>query len=67
MKEVGPITYFLRLEITHSKWRIRLTQTKYTKELSDLAHLTDSKPVNTPMEVNVKYHKYYEGPILILS
>lgn len=55
------MTYFLRLEVTHAKGRILLTQTKHTKGLSDLAHLPDSKPVNTPVEVNVKYHKSYEG------
>lgn len=32
---------------------------KYTKELIDPAHLIDSKNVDTPMEVNVIYHRDY--------
>lgn len=32
---------------------------KCTEELIDPAHLIDSKNVDTPMEVNVKYHKDY--------
>lgn len=36
-----------------------LTQVKYTKELIELARLTDAKSDDAPMEVNVKYHKEY--------
>lgn len=41
-----------------------LTQTKYAKELIDLARFSDSKPVKTPMEINVKFHKGFGDPII---
>ena len=36
---------------------------KYAKELINLAHLTDFKPVDTPIETNVKFHKDFGDPI----
>lgn len=36
MKDLGPMTYFLGLEVARSTHGIFLTQTKYTKELIDL-------------------------------
>ena len=63
MKDLGALTYFLVLEVHRSDRGTVLTQTKYTQELIDMARLTDCKPVNTPMEVNVKYHKHYGDPI----
>lgn len=55
MKDFGPITYcfgswstsFKTMDHANAK-----SQTKYTKEIVDLAQLKDSKP----MEVNVKFH-----------
>ena len=36
---------------------------KPLRKLIDLAHLTDSKSIDTLMEMNVKYHKDYGDPI----
>lgn len=64
MNDLEPMTYFLGVEVACSKCGIFLTQAKYTKELIDLARLTDSTKVDTPVEVNVKYHKDYGDLIL---
>ncbi|RDX83513.1 hypothetical protein CR513_35559, partial [Mucuna pruriens] len=51
MKELGHLTYFLGLE------------QKYIQDLVQLAGLTNSTPIDTPFEVNVKYRQE-EGDIL---
>ena len=52
MKDLGHLSYFLGLEITHSTNRLYITQAKYAFELLSQAGLTDSKAVETPVKVN---------------
>ncbi|XP_060670003.1 retrovirus-related Pol polyprotein from transposon RE1 isoform X5 [Ziziphus jujuba] len=55
MKDLGILTYFLGLEVHHSDRGIFVNQHKYTHDLIALAGLENSTPVDTPLEVNVKY------------
>ena len=52
MKELGHLSYFLGLEITHSTDGLYNTQAKYASELLFRVGLTDSKTVDTPVELN---------------
>ena len=52
MKDLGHLSYFLSLEITHSTDGIYITQAKYASKLLSRAGLTDSKTVDTPIELN---------------
>ena len=52
MKDLGHLRYFLGLEITHSTDGLYITQVKYASELLSQAGLTDSKTVDTPVELN---------------
>ena len=52
MKDLGHLSYFLGLEITHSIDGLYITQAKYAFELLSRAGLTDSKTVDTPVEFN---------------
>ena len=52
MKDLGHLSYFLSLEITHSTDELYITQAKYASELLSRAGLTDSKTVDTPVELN---------------
>ena len=52
MKDLGKLSYFLGLEITHSTDGLYITQAKYTSELLSRAGLTNSKTVDTPVEFN---------------
>ena len=52
MKDLGHLSYFLGLEITHSIDELYITQVKYASELLSRAGLTDSKTVYTPVEFN---------------
>jgi len=63
MKELGHLTYFLGLEVHYHHEGVFLTQQKYIQDLVQLAGLTNATPVDTPMEVNVKYRRD-EGDLL---
>ena len=52
MKDLGHLSYFLGLEITHSTDELYITQAKYASELLSRAGLTDRKTVDTPVELN---------------
>ena len=52
MKDLGHLSYFLSLEITHSTDELYITQAKYASELFSQAGLTDSKTVDTPVKFN---------------
>ena len=52
MKDLGHLNYFLGLEITHSTYGLYITQAKYASDLLSQAGLTDSKNVDTPVELN---------------
>ena len=51
MKDLGHLSYFLGLEITHSIDGLYLTQAKYASKLLSRARLTNSKTVDTPVKL----------------
>lgn len=55
MKELGYLTCFLGLEVHYHHEGVFLNQQKYIQDLVQLAGLTNATPVDTSMEVNVKY------------
>ena len=57
MKDLGPLHYFLGLEVHQSQKGLFVNQHKYTSDLIELADLQDSSPVDTPVEVNLKLSK----------
>ncbi|WVZ18935.1 hypothetical protein V8G54_006257 [Vigna mungo] len=63
MKELGHLNYFLGLELHYHPEGIFVNQHKYIQDLVQLAGLTNATPVDTPMEVNVKYRRH-EGELL---
>ena len=52
MKDLGHLSYFLILEITHSTNGLYITQAKYASDLLSRTGLTDSKTIDTPVELN---------------
>ena len=52
MKDLGHLSYFLDLEITHSTDGLYITQAKYASDLLSRAGLTNSKTVDTLVELN---------------
>ncbi|XP_020538757.2 uncharacterized mitochondrial protein AtMg00810-like [Jatropha curcas] len=65
MKDFGPLTYFLGLEVHYDCSGIFLHQHNYTTDLITSAGLQDSSPVDTPLELNVKYHSQDRDLLLI--
>lgn len=63
MKDLGQLHYFLGLEVHHQPQGIFLNQHKYIQDLVELAGLRGATPVETPMEINVKYRRD-EGELL---
>ncbi|KAK8946453.1 hypothetical protein KSP39_PZI007004 [Platanthera zijinensis] len=54
MKDMGPLRYFLGLEISRSKRGILVSQQKYISDILSVAALTDNRTVDTPIELNLK-------------
>jgi hypothetical protein len=54
MKDLGPLSYFIGLEISSSSDGYYLTQAKYISDLLSRANLTDSKIVDILIELNTR-------------
>ena len=52
MKDLGHLSYFLDLEITHSMDELCIIQAKYASELLSRAGLIDSRTIDTSIEFN---------------
>ena len=64
MKDLGPHSYFLSLEVSSSFDGYYLTQAKYTSDLISRAGITDSKIVDTPIEYNNRMNTHDGEPLL---
>ena len=55
MKDLGPLRYFLGIEVASSPKGYLLSQTKYITDILHRANLTDDKTVDTPLELHAKF------------
>jgi hypothetical protein len=53
MSDLGPLRYFLGIEISSTLERFFLSQEKHIQDLFDRASLIDHRNVETPIELNV--------------
>ncbi|RVW19588.1 Retrovirus-related Pol polyprotein from transposon RE2 [Vitis vinifera] len=53
-KDLGKLKYFLGIEITQSSFGMVLSQRKYALDILEETGMLDCKPVDTPMDPNVK-------------
>lgn len=54
MKDLGPLKYFLGIEVLRSKQGIFLSQRKFTVDLLNEVGMLDCKPSDTPAVENVR-------------
>ena len=48
LKDLGPLNYFLGIQITPTKYGLTLSQTKYAFDVLHRLHMHNSKPTKTP-------------------
>ena len=53
MSDLGPLRYFLGIEVSSTHEGFYLSQEKYIQGLFDRASITDHKTEETPMELNL--------------
>uniref|UniRef100_A0A2N9G6P0 Reverse transcriptase Ty1/copia-type domain-containing protein n=1 Tax=Fagus sylvatica TaxID=28930 RepID=A0A2N9G6P0_FAGSY len=63
MKDLGPLSYFLGLEVSLSSDSYYLTQAKCTSDLISRAGIMDSKIVDTPIEYNNRLNTHDGEPL----
>jgi hypothetical protein len=54
MSDLGPLSYFLGIEITSTADGYYISQHKYVQDLLHRSGLTDDKTATTPMELNLQ-------------
>ncbi|XP_057461050.1 uncharacterized mitochondrial protein AtMg00810-like [Actinidia eriantha] len=54
MKDLGPLSYFIGLEVSSSPTGYSLTQAKYALDLLTRTGLSDCKTASTPLEANAR-------------
>ncbi|KAH7517540.1 hypothetical protein FEM48_Zijuj09G0075800 [Ziziphus jujuba var. spinosa] len=64
MKNLGPLSYFLRLEVSSRSDGYYLSQAKYDFDLLSRSGLIDSNTAFTPLDTNVKLTPFDGTPIL---
>ncbi|KAK6158739.1 hypothetical protein DH2020_006053 [Rehmannia glutinosa] len=55
MKDLGPLRYFLGIEVASSPQGYLLSQSKYITDIFERSRITDNKIVDTSLETNARY------------
>ncbi|XP_026429786.1 uncharacterized protein LOC113326236 [Papaver somniferum] len=55
MKNLGPLRYFLGIEVASSSKGYLLSQSKYVADILKKARISDTRIVETPIETNARY------------
>ena len=64
MKNMGPLHFFLGLEISQDASGIKLSQAKYVRDLLDRFHMTDCKSAPTPFLSGIRLEDGGDTPLM---
>ena len=54
MTDLGPLSYFLGIEVSRSDKGYYISQSKYIQHLIARSGITDSQTVSTPMDIHLQ-------------
>jgi hypothetical protein len=63
LKDLGPLHYFLGIQVTRHNHSIHLCQQKYISELLAKAHMDEAKPATTPCSSGSKLSRHDGEPL----
>jgi len=63
IKDLGSLKYFLGMEVARSKKGIAVSQRKYVLDLLQETGMSGGRPVDTPMDPNVKLSEKGDTPV----
>jgi hypothetical protein len=63
LKDLGPLSFFLGIQVTLTSSSLHLCQTKYIHELFDKAHMVESKPAKSHCTSGSKLFKHDGEPL----
>jgi hypothetical protein len=64
MTNMGPLHFFLGLDISQDASDIKLSQAKYVRDILDRFHMTDCKFVPTPFLSGIKLEDVGDTPLV---
>ncbi|KAB2617577.1 hypothetical protein D8674_013446 [Pyrus ussuriensis x Pyrus communis] len=62
MKDLGPLSYFLGIEVKYNSDAMHLCQSKYALDLLTRTKFTDAKPISTPVSSGQKLSAHIGDP-----
>jgi hypothetical protein len=64
MTDMGPLHFFLGLEISQDAFAIKLSQAKYVNDILDRFHMTDCKSAPTPFLSGIRLEDGGDTPLV---
>jgi histone deacetylase 1/2 len=61
MSDLGPLNYFLGIEVKQSTKGYHLSQSKYIHDLIARSGITDNQTAATPMDIHLQLRLTYGG------
>jgi hypothetical protein len=63
VKDLGPLSYFLGIQVTRTSTGLHLCQAKYVADILTRTHMSDAKPAKTPCNSGSKLSRF-DGEVL---
>jgi hypothetical protein len=64
MNNMGPLHFFLELDISQDALGIKLSQAKYARDILEIFHMIDDKSARTPFPLGVKIEDGRDTPLV---